>query len=1476
MTERCGCCTGIELVTPEPLAQRPALSALAYRVGTHATFLESMRARISSAPPASALTRLRTRDADDPAIAWLDAWAVVADVLTFYQERIANEGFLRTATERRSVLELARLVGYRPRPGVSSSVHVAFTLQSGFDVLVPAGTAAKTIPGPGELPQTFETSDDLDARAVWNALLPRRTRPQRITRLNAIEIREIYFDGVATRLKPNDRLLLAFGDGAGEQVMRRVSRVDEDHDLKRTRATLQLEAFSAIGFVIALLHVLDESARTCDDLARSEAVTKLRLALGVKPPLEAASKAVVTALETLGADVGLSDAAIVELTKVADADGELAKTLVRVLGQPHAGLATSVGALVDVSVAQQQGVLAIVGALDAFDTVAHDPDTPTVTASLEAFVDAESVLALHAIPTESFTAVAREAKALDDAWRTVLRDLDDQDTATIAKTRSLIDLALALSPPPDDKDLQAQLKSLGEALDEVGGKPPLAKTEQIELAADALKGATAKLPALTKLLKEIRKALDGGVDQGTAAVAAALRSLDRHQRLRLSDAALDTLRIARRQMESLGDVVPAAALGRQRTLIAATLEALAALVASGLTLEHVHELTAALQKAPGTIVHDDIVDALDAVALPVDLEVPQAKEALARTTATLQTVRDAVSFAQAVDRADAARAALQQQTERILDAIEDAKDEQLCVDALRTALTREQQRFAEHYAPQFAALLETYQRRATDIGETEAMHTVLEALGTALASPDATASVTGLASLVTPVRKLIVSGREVPAGPAVRAWFDELLADFDRSLDAITKAAPPPEIPKVESKSSVGWLQTIGETLLQQSDVGAPAHADLETAFGETSDAVARALLVLKPALGRDLLEAWGRATVEPSTLKVFAFRVNAPLFGYNAPTGRATLITDETNAGQHQQRFSLVDTGDPVPAEKATLVDLDAAYNQVLPASWLAVQDADSGAALFARAGDVKAGIGLARYGLSGSTTEIALVSPADPQTSVGWFKDQVASFTAIRRLTVFAQAELLALAEEPILEAGDDPRPERVVEGNRILLDRYVEGLQPGRVVAVSGERVDVSGVRANELALVIGVNQALDVTLPGDTLHTELVFAVKLQNRYVRSTVTINANVAHATHGETQREVLGSGNGTQAFQRFKLAKPPLTYRSQPTASGAESTLQVRVNDILWHEANDISQLGARDRRFVVDIADDGTTMVGFGDGTHGSRLPTGVENVRGVYRSGIGKPGNVGAGRISVLASPPLGVTAVANPGAATGGADPETRDQARRNAPVAVLALDRLVAVRDYADFARAYAGIAKANASLDASTVTVAIAGIDDGPIDPRSDLFANLQTSLEAFGDPQQVVALKLRSLKVLVLQCGVFVHPDYDPAVVVARIRTALGEAFGFERQELGEPVVLSQVVSVMQQVPGVLAIDVEHFDALSEGVLETDKTSFDPRQVIAAVKALGTPAPFVPVAPGEIAYFSPALPEALVLNPIVRETRV
>ena len=105
----CGCCDGIAPVTPLIPANRPGLAAIAYVPGRYADFLESELAALS-AHENPALSRLQSRETDDFSIALLDAWAVTLDVLSFYQERIANESYLPTATERRSLVEL----GYSP------------------------------------------------------------------------------------------------------------------------------------------------------------------------------------------------------------------------------------------------------------------------------------------------------------------------------------------------------------------------------------------------------------------------------------------------------------------------------------------------------------------------------------------------------------------------------------------------------------------------------------------------------------------------------------------------------------------------------------------------------------------------------------------------------------------------------------------------------------------------------------------------------------------------------------------------------------------------------------------------------------------------------------------------------------------------------------------------------------------------------------------------------------------------------------------------------------------------------------------------------------------------------------------------------------------------------------------------------------------------------------------------------------------
>jgi Baseplate J-like protein len=216
----CGCCSGISVQTPQGQSNLPGLPAIAYRTGRWATFKESMLARLSSAEY-PALAGLKTRENDDFGIALLDASSVMLDILTFYQERLANEIYLRTATQLQSLTELSRLIGYQPAPGVGSAVYLSFSLSSApglptdpttMAITIPKGTQVQSVPAQGQAPQTFETSADIPGKSDWNALPVQTGIPWMPDKGDF----SVYLEGTATQLQPGDAILIV-GDERREK-----------------------------------------------------------------------------------------------------------------------------------------------------------------------------------------------------------------------------------------------------------------------------------------------------------------------------------------------------------------------------------------------------------------------------------------------------------------------------------------------------------------------------------------------------------------------------------------------------------------------------------------------------------------------------------------------------------------------------------------------------------------------------------------------------------------------------------------------------------------------------------------------------------------------------------------------------------------------------------------------------------------------------------------------------------------------------------------------------------------------------------------------------------------------------------------------------------------------------------------------------------------------------------------------------------
>jgi hypothetical protein len=436
--------------------------------------------------------------------------------------------------------------------------------------------------------------------------------------------------------------------------------------------------------------------------------------------------------------------------------------------------------------------------------------------------------------------------------------------------------------------------------------------------------------------------------------------------------------------------------------------------------------------------------------------------------------------------------------------------------------------------------------------------------------------------------------------------------------------------------------------------------------------------------------------------------------------------------------------------------------------------------------------------FAMSGKTTILDL---ADPNS--GGLTRVIEFF--VRNTTAHVKSEALELAALPVSDL--------IKAGTTALeLREMVLGLQPGQFVILSGEQEEAPGVIRQELLALTEI-----IHFDGRTtiLFQEQSAGAGLLYSYVRKTVKINANVARATHGETKREVLGSGDAAQTWQKFALKQTPLTYVSVPTPNGLASTLQLRVNDVLWDESSTLYRVPPTERAFVTRTSDDGKTTAQFGDGVTGARLPSGVENVTATYRVGLGLGGMVKAKQISLLLTRSLGLKEVVNPLPASGGADAENRDEARENAPFTVLTLDRIVSLQDFEDYARAYPGIGKAQAIWlwqgEHKIIHITIAGADGGPISTVSALYKNLRLSMESVRDPGPGVQIASFVPLTFNVQAKLLVTHGYLTDKVQAAVTSAVLDAFSFHRRAFGQALTKSELYSVMQGVEGVDAVDLD-----------------------------------------------------------------
>jgi predicted phage baseplate assembly protein len=313
-------------------------------------------------------------------------------------------------------------------------------------------------------------------------------------------------------------------------------------------------------------------------------------------------------------------------------------------------------------------------------------------------------------------------------------------------------------------------------------------------------------------------------------------------------------------------------------------------------------------------------------------------------------------------------------------------------------------------------------------------------------------------------------------------------------------------------------------------------------------------------------------------------------------------------------------------------------------------------------------------------------------------------------------------------------------------------------------------------------------------------------------LRTPVTVYGNVVPATRGESVfNEVLGSGDASLGFQSFQLANKPLTYFNDPSApSGRRSTLEVRVNGILWQEAPSFFGAGPQDEVYIVRQDDGGVSAVAFGDGHTGVRLPTGIDNVTATYRFGAGaaKPP---AGAIGQLARPVKGLRRVVNPVAAGGGADADQPKDMRKNAPNSALILGRAVSLPDFEALAREFGGVINAHVEWawdeTSQGAVVKVWFISDG-----GDIGTELRTFLIGQADPNTPLVAVEAQAQPSDLVIDLEIDRRFNAESVTGQVQQALTNPetgiLALNIIEIGCPLFLSRIFDAVLSVEGVLSV--------------------------------------------------------------------
>lgn len=372
--------------------------------------------------------------------------------------------------------------------------------------------------------------------------------------------------------------------------------------------------------------------------------------------------------------------------------------------------------------------------------------------------------------------------------------------------------------------------------------------------------------------------------------------------------------------------------------------------------------------------------------------------------------------------------------------------------------------------------------------------------------------------------------------------------------------------------------------------------------------------------------------------------------------------------------------------------------------------------------------------------------------------------------------------------------------------------------------------NGVAATGTVTLQSANPGPAVVVPaGTALTTDYVEAYDGPLTYETvSTVTVPANggtvVASVVHGTTVSNIpLGTSTGLPG-QRFRIPDLSVISGSVRVFVDTATPLDAAATTEEWSHIDFLIDADAGDKRFSTFVDSAGSTWVEFGDGLNGATPSNGL-NVWATYRVGGGVVGNIASGLVigvnSVGLNGSVGVavdaSGVPRSSAMTGGADAESNDQIRANAPRVFRTQNRAVTIQDFTDAALAVPGVLRANAVAGSfSAVTVYVVGADG--LAPSSVLLDRVQTALNA--KALAGVTVTAGGPSFVKVNLGTVASPLTLKVLDTARQSTvrdavdrAIKQRFSFAEVDFADRITVADLYSTIMSVPGVQWVQIPMF---------------------------------------------------------------